>query len=444
MVRTRPRPRAALRRLRPGRAGLTELRAVRESLLSVAALVGRPVYNRFDGEIGRLVDVVVRLTGEDDYPPVTGLVVKVGRRTAYISGAQIDTIDHDHVKLRSAKVALEDFQRRPGEVTLTRDVLDHQLVDVDGVQVIRASDLYLALVATGYRLVGAETGFGALARRLGPAGWRHRPVPRRMLDWSQIEPFGTPQSQVRLREAREDLRRLRPSDVADLLEDLTGSARQDLLDALDPDVAADALEEMDPEELEALLRDQAPERAAQLLAEMEPDEAADALRTMGVEESRRMLSLMEPGAAAELRTLLGYDADTAGGIMTTSVVVAERDETVAALQQRLRTHDEHADVIDAVAVVDSEGRLVDDVTLFALLCARRETTLRELATDEGPSPVHIDASVPELADAFVDARRSSLVVVDADGRPVGRILADDIVDALLPGRGRFHFPRMFE
>lgn len=443
MVRTRTRPSAALRRLRPGRAGLTELKAVRDSLLSVAALVGRPVYNRFDGEIGRLVDVVVRLTGDDDYPPVTGLVVKVGRRTAYISGAQIDTIDHDRVKLRSAKVALEDFQRRPGEVTLTRDVLDHQLVDVDGVQVIRASDLYLALVATGYRLVGAETGFGALVRRIGPGSWR-RPVPRRMLDWSQIEPFGTPQAQVRLRGAREDLRKLRPSDVADLLEDLTGSARQGLLDALDPEDAADALEEMDPDELEALLRDQVPERAALLLAEMEPDEAADALRTMGSEERKRMLALMEPGAAGELRTLLGHDAGTAGGIMTTSVVVAERDETVAALQRRLRTHDEHADVIDAVAVVDADGRLVDDVMLFSLLCAQPETPIRDLEVDEGPSPVHLDAHVAELADAFVDARRSSLVVVDADGRPVGRILADDIVDALLPDRGRFHFPRMFE
>lgn len=444
MVRTRTRPGAALRRLRPGRAGLTELRAVRESLLSIAALVSRPVFNRFEAEIGRLVDVVVRLTGDDDYPPVTGLVVKVGRRTAYISGAQIDTIDHDRVTLRSAKVALEDFERRPGEVTLTRDVLDHQLVDVDGVQVIRASDLYLAPVATGYRLVGAETGFGALARRLGPASWRRRPVPRRMVDWSQIEPFGTPQAQVRLRGAREDLRRLRPSDVADLLEDLTGTARQGLLDALDPDAAADALEEMEADELEALLRHQPPARAARLLAEMEPDEAADALRVMGAGERKQLLALMDGADAAELHTLLGHDADTAGGMMTTSIVVSDEAETVASLQQRLGKHEEHADVIDAVAVVDAGGRLLDDVALFALLCADPSTRVADLATDEGPSPVPIDARVPELADAFVDARRSSLVVVDTGGRPVGRILADDIVDALLPDRGRFHFPRMFE
>jgi len=440
---TGTRPQRALNRLRRRRSGLTDLATVRDSLLSVAGLVGRPVGNRFDAEIGRLVDLVVRWHGDDDYPPVTGLIVKVGRRTAFISAAQIDSIGHDRVKLRSAKVALEDFERRPGEVTLIRDVLDHQLVDVDGVQVIRASDLYLAPVATGYRLVGAETGLRALVRRLGPGSLRRRPLPRRMIDWAQIEPFGAPQSHVRLRGAQEELRRLRPSEVADLLEDLTGAARRQLLDALDPEAAADALEEMDPEELEALLREQTPETAARLLGAMEPDEAADALREMNRDESDRLLSLMEPDDARALRLVLGHDENTAGGIMTTNIVLAEPSEIVASIRGRLREETDHADVIDAVAVVDGSGRLVGDVGLFSLLCASPGTAVADLVRDD-PATVSFDTHVPDLAAAFVDARRSSLVVVDDEGRPMGRILADDIVDALLPERGRFHFPRVFE
>ena len=74
------------------------------------------------------------------------MVVRVGRRMAFVSIDQVADVTRDGVQLRSARLDLRDFERRPGEVLLARDVVDHQLVDVDGVQVIRAADLYLAWV----------------------------------------------------------------------------------------------------------------------------------------------------------------------------------------------------------------------------------------------------------------------------------------------------------
>jgi len=107
-------------------------RAVRDAIVSLAGLVGRPVRNQAGAEIGRLVDVVVRMAGGDLYPPVTGLVVKVGRRLAFIDASAIEKLSHGEIVLRSSRLDMRDFERREGEVMLAKDVLDHQLVDVDG------------------------------------------------------------------------------------------------------------------------------------------------------------------------------------------------------------------------------------------------------------------------------------------------------------------------
>jgi hypothetical protein len=125
---------------------LTTAAEVRHSIISLAAIVGSPVRNQAGQQVGRLVDIVARVHSDERYPPVAGLVVRVGRRRSFIDASAIATIDHREVTLATAKVDLLEFRRRPGEVLLARDVLDHQLVDVDGVQVIRAADLYLAPV----------------------------------------------------------------------------------------------------------------------------------------------------------------------------------------------------------------------------------------------------------------------------------------------------------
>ena len=424
---------------------LLTLKAIRESLISVAGLVGRPVRNQKGAEIGDVTDVVAKWGGDDDYPPVTGLVVRVGRRDAYVPFDQVDKLDHDKVLLKSARVDLRDFNRREGEVTLVRDVLDHQLVDVDGVKVVRAADLYLAPVYDSLRLVGVDVSAQSLLRRLGPARWRTRPTPDKVIDWAAIQPFGTPMGpngDVKLRTPHNGLRRLRPGEVADLLEDLGRNARQELLSVLEPEAAADALEEMEPRELNALLQEAPPEEAASLVARMEPDEAVDALRELEREDRDELLGHMPPATAKRLLSLLDYEDDTAGGLMTTNLVLVTPDETVAAVRRGLRDAEEHRSDIDAVIVVDEDGRLLDDVTLFELFVAEPDAKMAELIRPPAPVTIHPDATAEEVVEALIESRGSSLLVVDFEGRPLGRILADDVVDSLMPDQERRRFPKL--
>jgi CBS domain-containing protein len=434
---------------------LLATRAVRETLISVAGLVRGPVLNQAGAQIGTLVDVVARWDGEESYPPVIGLEARIGTRIAFVSMAQVEEVTRDRVRLRSARLDLTDFVRRPGEVMLARDIVDHQLVDVDGVQVIRAADLYLAWVpdpSAGpsgpnvprvLRLVGVDVSAQTLLRRLGPKRWRGRPTPDRVIDWAAIQPFGGETPNVRLRIPNEGLRRLRPSELADLLEDLNRPGRQELLAQLEPETAADALEEMDAEELGALLRETPPEQAAELLSNMEPDEAVDALRDLEEGEREELLEHMDADERQELTELLDYKENTAGGFMTSNLVTATPEETVAVVRDRLRAEREHAGDIDAVCVVDGECHYLDDVSLFEVAVADLDQTMAQLIEDHehDPMTVPVSAAVAEVATQLVESRRNSIVVIDEKGCPVGRILADDVLDHVLPEH-RFHFPRL--
>ncbi|HWF15677.1 MAG TPA: CBS domain-containing protein [Acidimicrobiales bacterium] len=423
-----------------------------DAIVSLAGLLGRPVRNQQGAEIGRLEDVVARWADGQVYPPVSGLLIRVARRLAFVPASSIDRVGHAEVLLRSSRLDLRDVVRRSGEVLLARDVLDHQLVDVEGVQVIRAADLYLAEVLGRIRLVGADVSTVTLLRRLGPRRWRPRPTPDRVIDWAAIQPFSeptedadSPTTSVRLKTTNEGLHRLRPGELADLLEDLRRDERRELLAALSPDEAADALEEMQPEDLEQLLRESDPVEAAHLLAAMEPDEAVDALRDLPLGVRAEVLNHIPAKTALQLRELLGYEEDEAGGIMTTTLVTAKSGDKVKKVVDRLSEARSHDVDLEAVAVVDDEGRLVGDVTVLDLLLALRadvDTRMSALLVDEDVVTVTPHASAGEVAARLVEARRHSMVVLDDDGHPIGRILSDDVLDALVPTKGRFHFPRL--
>jgi Mg/Co/Ni transporter MgtE len=201
------------------------------------------------------------------------------------------------------------------------------------------------------------------------------------------------------------LRRLRPAELADVLEGLGRPGRQELLASLDHDVAADALEEMELDELAALLREMEPAKAADLVARMEPDEAAEALRELPEDEQAQLLAQMPTATQRELARLLGYPADEAGGVMTTVLALATPEETVEEVRKRLVKLAKHETEIDSVAVLDAEGRVIGDVSAFDLLINKASKPLADIIDLENP-PVTLrpDADLDTVATEMVESR----------------------------------------
>lgn len=404
-------------------------RALAGTLVSSAGLRGRPVVGP-DGEVvGRLVDLVVRWD-RGVYPELSGLVVRVGLRRAWVHAADVAELGRDRVALSATTVDLRDFARRPGEWLVLVDLLDHQLLDVDGARVVRAADVYLTKMGRHHRLVGVDVSFTSFLRRVLPGSAGRTVTPSRVIDWSAVQSFGRPGDPVRLRQRNAGLTRLRPADLAELLEDLGRTERQALLEILEPDTAADVLEEMRPDDLEELLRHAPVERAAELLAHMEPDEAVEALRDLPEQDRDDILEAMPEETSSDLAGLLAYDEERAGGIMTTGIVVLGLDDTIAEARRRALEHSDNDDV-QCLVVVDEDGRLVDDLPLLALLAAQPEDLVRDVVAPPRPGTVRPDAELDEVVAQLTANRGTSLVVVDDQGRPLGRILADDVVDALV-------------
>ena len=413
----------------PAKAVLTR-KGIQGSLVSVAGIIGRPVKDQDGKDLGKLLDFVVRHGGET-YPPVSGLIVKVAGRRAYIDGARIAKLTKDEITLSSAKVNLNEYQRRTGEQLLDGDVLDHQIVDVNGLRVVRTSDLYLAPLDKEIRLVGVDVSFRSFVRRIFPGTFGRKPGVDQVIDWASVASLADDGGVVRTTATREALSKLRPADIADIIEDLEGREQSALIELLDPDLAADALEEMEDDELQGLLRGISDERAAELLSHMEPDESAEVLRDLDDEHSESILAQMAPAMAKQLRRLVEFDETHAGGIMTTHILIVKESDTVSDALKLLVEHRER-DISDGVTVVDSKGKLLDHIQIIELIAAKPSEKLESLVKAPFPTAVGIETPLEDVIEEFSNNRGSSVIVVDEKGKPVGRILADDIIDAMVP------------
>jgi CBS domain-containing protein len=389
--------------------------------------VGRPVRAQDGSLVGRLADVVVR--AEAVHPRVAGFVVRIGHRSCWLHGEDVAGVEQGRIELAQSKFDLVDVQRRAGEILLVADVIDHQLVDLAGVRVVRASDLYLAKTAGQWHLVGVDVSWRSFLRRALPGRQSRVPTPGQVLDWAGVHSLAVSEGSFRLNRTQEGLRLLNPAELADLLDDLGRSERRELLHHLDLDSAADTLEVLDDDDAVALLRDGTPERAAAILSHMELDEAVDALRDLESDEREEILASMEPASLGALRSLLSYDEDTAAGIMTSDLIKVLVDSTSGAAIAELTAARSRPDQVGFVVVTDNDGRAVGEISAAQLLGVAPDLPVSHLI-GAMPATITADAPISEVIEAVADHRGSGLLVVDGASVPIGRILADDLIDIL--------------
>lgn len=264
-------------------------RALSGQLISLAQLVGRPIQDPQGTIVSRINDVVVRWDSGATHPPVTGILADARKGYAFIAIRDV-LLGQTGVHLRSAKLVVGTPVRAEGDVALARDVLDRQLVDVAGVEVVRAADVYLVNWVNGWELAGIDVGQRALFRRLLPQRWT-RPTPDRFIDWADLQAFvprfddtsgvnpshpaasaGVTGSSVQLASPAADLHRLRAKDVAALITDLDRPQQAQLATLAEPSAVAQALRELEPAKLEALLSELDDNDRTRLMALLPPEE----------------------------------------------------------------------------------------------------------------------------------------------------------------------------
>src|SRR5216684_7102438 len=352
-------------------------------MLYLSQVLRRPIRD-LDGEhVAAIKDIVIRL-GEDDHPPVTGFVARYRRRDFFLSRWRIAEFGEQGVRLNSDILDLRPFVRRDGEVLLARDVLDKQLIDVDGKRVVRVNDVQIIEAAGQWRVTGADVSLQGLWRRLAPPGFVGTRKPVEVLDWADVGYLATDAATVQLKSSSDKLARLHPVEIARLAEALSYHHGTEIVEALDDETAAETLEEMPAEHQARILGDMDEERAADILEWMSPDEAADVLGDLPEEKAEELLGLMESEEQAEVAELLPYEDDTAGGLMTTEFVTLPRALTVGEALARLREMAETPNMIYYLYVVSGEESwsLTGVIALRNLILAEPSAPLEQVMRTE--------------------------------------------------------------
>ena len=409
-------------------------------MLYLSQVLGRPILD-LDGErVATLRDVIVRL-GEEDHPPVAGFVARYRRRDFFLPRWRIVHFAEDGVRLSSDILDLRPFMRRDGEVLLARDVLDKQVIDVDGKRVVRVNDVQIIEAANDWRVTGADVSLAGLWRRLAPAFMRSgRPV--EVIDWADVGYLATDAATVQLKSSRGKLARLHPVEIARLAEAFSYQHGAEIVESLDDETAAETLEEMAAARQAQIIGDMDKERAADILEHMSPDEAADVLGDLPEEKAEDLLNRMEDEEQLDVAELLPYEDDTAGGLMTTEFVTLPRDLTVGKALARLREMAETPNMIYYLYVVEGESwQLTGVITLRSLILADPSFPLEHvMRSDIQVAHVHDDAA--EVAQKISEYNLLALPVVDEAGDILGIVTVDDAIEILLPKDWRQRLPRL--
>jgi CBS domain-containing protein len=405
------------------------------AILHLSLVVGGDLCDATGDRLGRVDDLLVRL-GEDDYPPVSGAVARVAGREVFVPAELIGEIEYDRVTVSLPRLDLQPFRRREREVLLKHDVLDRQLINVDGARLVRANEIEIARVEGWSRVVGIDVGVRSLLRRLLPRRLAERIGVSEFLDWANLEPFTGHIPTVRLRVPHPKLARLHPADLADLVEAAPRRHGEEIIAAVhhDPELEADVFEELADEQQLELLEDRSDTEIAELVARMETDDAADLVAQLDEERRARILELLPAVQRRRLRTLLGYEPMTAGGLMSPELVAVYPQATQAEALDRVRRAAAPSDALAWIFVINMHRRYRGGVSLPDLIRADPDTAVTELVTHS--RSVKADAELEDVARAMTDYDLTVIPVLDDQDRPIGVVTVDDILELLLPPPGR--------
>jgi len=395
----------------------------------IARLAGLFVYDPNGDQVGKVRDVVVAMRSDNKPPRVLGLVVEVlGRRRIFVPMTRVTSVDGGQV-ITTGLVNMRRFEQRSTETLVIGELLDRTVTipdsDISGtvfdiaMEETRTRDWVLSRIAVQYG-----------SKRFGRRGQS------KVVEWYEVSGLHAPevgQGATHLLAAFEEMR---PADLANAMHALSPKRRVEIAAALDDERLADVLEELPEDDQVQILSALESERAADILEEMSPDDAADLIAELPPETAEALLLLMEPDEADDVRRLLTYEESTAGGLMTTDPVILPPDATVAEALARIRNA-ELAPSLAAMVYVTRPplevptGKLLG-VGHFQHLLREPPSALVSGVVDNDIEPLRVNATLEEVTRLLAYYNLVASPVVDDDGRLLGVVTVDDVIDHLLP------------
>jgi CBS domain-containing protein len=405
------------------------------NIVLLSRVVHRHLVDEVGDRIGRIEDVVIRL-GDVAHPPIVGLVVRFAGRDLFVPDRKIGSFAEREIPFLGKRVDLRRFERREGEILLARDLLTRNLINFVGGKLIRAHDVILAESDGTWSVVGVDPARPGLAGKLFSRGETHRVV-----DFASIEPFVGHVPTAKLRIPYRKLAKLHPAQIADLVEAASHDEGEEIIEAVgeDAELEADVFEELDMTHQVEFLEGRSDEEAARILDRMASDDAADLLLEIDQERRIPVLAFLEPTQQSKVKSLLSYNSETAGGLMSPDFVAVAVSGDVASALEAVRDSSAPSAALNVVYATDEAGHLLGSVALATLVRSVGNLALSEIIGDE-PSHVHPTWDLHSTARLMSDFNLTVAPVVDEEHKTIlGVVTIDDLVEQLLPQGWRRDF-----
>ncbi|MHA7241136.1 magnesium transporter MgtE N-terminal domain-containing protein [Arthrobacter sp. TMS1-12-1] len=398
----------------------------------VARLLGLDVFDPLGDRLGRLRDAVVLDRGPTRPPHVVGLVVEVpGKKRVFVPMTRITSMDPSQI-ICTGLVNLRRFEQRGAEMLMVAELFDRRLTLRDGSGNAVVEDVAMERDRAGDWHVSQ---FFVRRESSSPLRGLRRGGERLIIDWADAFHGTTdePQGASQFVAQHDDLK---AADFADALHEMNDKRRIEVAGELQDDRLADVLQELPDDDQVQILTSLTRERAADVLEEMDPDDAADLLNELPEAQKEELLQLMEPDDAEDVRRLLEYEEDTAGSLMTTVPVILPPEATVAEALAHVRREELTPALASSIFVCrppleTPTGRYLGVVHIQQLLRYPPPEPLGNII-DTDLEAIGDQSNVSEVSRILATYNLNSLPVVNTEGRLVGAVTVDDVLDHLLP------------
>jgi len=403
----------------------------------LSAVIGRSVINSKGEKLGTLRDLVM-IPG-DVFPEVSHIVIKARKGLKSLPWNEVALFTHVVISVTGVNPpGLSDFESRGGEILVKRDLLDKQIVDVDGAKVVRVNDIKLGNLNQKLCIFSVDIGLRGLLRRLGYerlgdtiATALGKDIPNTEISWEYVQPLEANSSKLALNIARNQMNEMHPADLADIIENIPIQNIRTVLDSIDVETTGETLYELESDMRNLVISQLDNEQMTDILEEMEADEAADVLSDLPGQKAQELLEMMDQEDAEDIQELLEHEEDSAGGLMNPDYLRLTSDITVGRALEILKGCADEVETIFYGYIVTADDHLEGVVSLKGLIMNPPDTLITDIM-EENIKSVRIDAEPEDMLETLAKYDLIAIPVLDSEEKMAGIVTVDDVLAHYLP------------
>jgi len=411
----------------------------------LSGIIGKEAFDS-DGEaVGIIKDLLISAVPSGQNDPnsqlVTGIKLKIKKESRYYSFRTFRVVKAREF-LNVTCTDLIELNREEVEngLLLVENILDKQIVDMNGRKLVRVNDVRLATLPAGTFTVAVDVGIDGILRRIGISTPMKKilslfkvSIPTKYILWDDVQAVDFSNLNIKLSKSVAKLHTLHPSDLADILEDIGKKSSTSVFSALDEEKAADVLEELETHAQIHIVESLPVNKVADVLEKMPADEVADILDELEDDRAELLLKEMEAESSKEVRELLEYDDDLVGSIMTTDYLSFSGTKTVEEVLQELRLKKPEAPELYNMFVTEKNDKLVGTFNLRDLVVSEPDRKIKQIMKSE-PVSLYDDQKTGAIAEIVSKYNLLAVPVIDRQEQLQGMVVVDDVVEDLISER----------